>query len=109
MKITLFVPCYVDAMFPKAAWSVVRVLEKLGHEIHVPKSITCCGQPPFNSGYWNEARQVAVPVLQILGDAEAVVVPSGATSVARRPASSYVNWRLDPSGLKDVDSWPVTL
>lgn len=77
MKITLFVPCYVDAMFPKAAWSVVRVLEKLGHQIEVPKQITCCGQPPFNSGYWNEARQVAAPALKILQDAEAVVVPSG--------------------------------
>ena len=77
MKITLFVPCYVDAMFPKAAWSVVRVLEKLGHQIEVPQAITCCGQPPFNSGYWNEARQVAAPVLKTLQGAEAVVVPSG--------------------------------
>lgn len=77
MKVTLFVPCYVDAMFPKSAWSVVRVLEKLGHQIEVPQSITCCGQPPFNSGYWNEARQVASPVLDALQGAEAVVVPSG--------------------------------
>lgn len=77
MKITLFVPCYVDAMFPKAAWSVVRVLEKLGHAIEVPSTITCCGQPPFNSGYWNEARSVAAPVLKTLQDSEVVVVPSG--------------------------------
>jgi L-lactate dehydrogenase complex protein LldE len=77
MKITLFVPCYVDSFYPKAAWSVVRILEKLGHSVEVPQSITCCGQPPFNSGYWDQARPVAAQVLQALDGAEAVVVPSG--------------------------------
>src|SRR5215216_828311 len=77
MKVTLFVPCYTDAMFPKAAWSVVRVLERLGHTVEVPDGLTCCGQPPFNSGYWNEARRVAAPIMKILEQAEAVVMPSG--------------------------------
>jgi L-lactate dehydrogenase complex protein LldE len=64
-------------MFPKTAWSVVRVLEKLGHSVEVPAQLTCCGQPSFNSGYWNEARQVAAPVLRELENSEAVVMPSG--------------------------------
>ena len=38
---------------------MVRVLEKLGHEVDVPAGQTCCGQPAFNSGYWHEARGTA--------------------------------------------------
>ena len=77
MKVTLFVPCYTNAFYPKAAWGVVKVLERLGHTVEVPQSLTCCGQPPFNSGYWDEARKVAAPVLKTLEDAETVVMPSG--------------------------------
>jgi L-lactate dehydrogenase complex protein LldE len=57
--------------------SVVDVLERLGHEIVVPEAITCCGQPAFNSGCWDESREVAVNVLKTLRDAEAVVIASG--------------------------------
>jgi L-lactate dehydrogenase complex protein LldE len=77
MTVTLFVPCYMDACFPQAAISMVRVLEKLGHTIEFPADLTCCGQPPFNSGYWEEARKIARPVLQRLENAEAVVIGSG--------------------------------
>jgi len=77
MNITLFVPCFVDACYPKAAISMVEILERLGHTITYHESITCCGQPPFNTGLWDEARSVAEPVLKVLADAEAVVVGSG--------------------------------
>lgn len=77
MTITLFVPCYMDACFPQAAISMVRVLEKLGHQIEFPAELACCGQPPFNSGYWDEARKIARPVLKRLENAEAVVIGSG--------------------------------
>jgi L-lactate dehydrogenase complex protein LldE len=77
MKVTLFVPCFVDLMYPGVAISVVRVIEKLGHTIEYPEELTCCGQPAFNSGYWDEARAVAEPVLRRLEGAEAVVIVSG--------------------------------
>jgi L-lactate dehydrogenase complex protein LldE len=77
MKITLFVPCFVDLMFPQVALSMVEILERLGHTIECPEELACCGQPAFNSGYWDEARLVAEPVLRRLGGAEAVVVASG--------------------------------
>jgi len=64
-------------MFPRVGISMVEILEKLGHKIEYPVELTCCGQPPFNSGYWNEARAVARPVLQRLQNAEAVVIASG--------------------------------
>lgn len=64
-------------MFPRVGISVVEILEKLGHKVEYPEELTCCGQPPFNSGYWNEAREVARPVLRRLQNAEAVVIASG--------------------------------
>jgi len=77
MNITLFIPCFIDACFPKAGISVVQILERLGHTIEYPQELTCCGQPAFNSGYWPETREVAVKVLDRLRDAEVLVIVSG--------------------------------
>ena len=64
-------------MFPNAGISMVRILERLGHQVVCPDAVACCGQPAFNSGYWDEARLVAEPALAQLKSAEAVVVASG--------------------------------
>ncbi|HVV00074.1 MAG TPA: (Fe-S)-binding protein [Verrucomicrobiae bacterium] len=77
MKITLFIPCFVDLLFPRVGISMVRILERLGHTIEFPEELACCGQPAFNSGYWDEARAVAGRVVDRLQNAEAVVVASG--------------------------------
>src|SRR5437763_10881874 len=77
MTVTLFIPCFVDLLFPKVGISMVQILERLGHTIDYPEELTCCGQPAFNSGYWEEARTVAVKVLERLKDAEVVVIASG--------------------------------
>ena len=77
MTITLFIPCFVDLMHPQVGVSLVRIFEKLGQKVAVPEAPACCGQPAFNSGYWDEARPLALKVLEQLKDAEAVVIPSG--------------------------------
>lgn len=77
MTVTLFIPCFVDLMYPRVGISMVEIFEKLGHKVEYPEEITCCGQPAFNSGFWPEAREVALPVLQRLKNAEAVVIASG--------------------------------
>ncbi len=77
MRVTLFIPCFVDAFYPRVGISVVTVLERLGHTVECPEEIACCGQPAFNSGYWEEAREVAVKVLKTLSQAETVVIASG--------------------------------
>src|SRR4051812_30058676 len=77
MTVTLFIPCFVDLLYPRVAISMVQILEKLGHSIEYPEELACCGQPAFNSGYWGEARSVALPVLERLRTAEAVVIASG--------------------------------
>jgi len=77
MTISLFIPCFVDLMFPRVGISALRVLERLGHRVVVPASPACCGQPAFNTGYWDESRAIAAPALAALQGAEAVVIVSG--------------------------------
>lgn len=77
MKITLFIPCFVDSFYPQTGRAMVRIFEKLGHTLDYKPQLTCCGQPPFNAGHWDESRKVAVKVLDALGEAERVVIPSG--------------------------------
>jgi L-lactate dehydrogenase complex protein LldE len=77
VKISLFIPCFIDQCFPAVGVSVVKILERLGHEVGYNSSQTCCGQPAFNSGAWEQARQVARHTLAALRDAELVVTPSG--------------------------------
>lgn len=81
MKISIFIPCYVDAFYPDAGIGVVEVLERLGHTIHYPPAVTCCGQPAFNCGFWPEARSVAECVLDGYKNSEVVVVASGSCAV----------------------------
>jgi L-lactate dehydrogenase complex protein LldE len=77
VKVSLFIPCFVDQFYPQVGVSMVKVLERLGCEIDYPPGQTCCGQPPFNSGYWSEARAVAQCSLQTFAQSEVVVSASG--------------------------------
>ena len=77
MRITLFVPCFIDSLYPNVAMSMVRIFEQLGHTVEFPENQTCCGQPPFNSGYWEEARSVASKQLEVFKNAECIVSGSG--------------------------------
>lgn len=77
MTVTLFIPCFVDLLYPQVGISMVRLLEKLGHSVVVPAGPACCGQPAFNTGYWDESRATAIRVIEALKDAEVVVIASG--------------------------------
>ena len=77
MRITLFVPCFIDSLYPNVAMSMVRIFEQLGHTVEFPENQTCCGQPPFNSGYWEEARAVASKQLEVFKNADCIVSGSG--------------------------------
>ena len=77
MNVDLFIPCYVDQMSPGVGMAVATVLERLGHRVSFRPAQTCCGQPSFNSGAWDEARSVAIRALDVFEGAAAVVGPSG--------------------------------
>ncbi|MCA9930239.1 MAG: (Fe-S)-binding protein, partial [Anaerolineales bacterium] len=76
-RASLFVTCMVDMLYPETGMSVVTILEHLGVEVDFPMGQTCCGQPAFNAGYRQEARQVALQFIKAFRDAELIVVPSG--------------------------------
>jgi L-lactate dehydrogenase complex protein LldE len=67
----------VDQFYPQVGMSIVQVLERLGHTVDYPEAQTCCGQPAFNSGYWDEARSMAERQMSVFRDAENVVIASG--------------------------------
>ncbi|WP_228281945.1 (Fe-S)-binding protein [Rubrobacter marinus] len=78
----LFVPCYVDQIYPGVAVATVRVLRSLGIEVSYPEGQTCCGQPAFNSGFFREARSVAGHLMGVFENdrSDYVVCPSGSCS-----------------------------
>jgi len=76
-RVSLFVTCVVDQLFPKVGLAMAEVLERIGYQVDFPEAQTCCGQPAFNSGFRSEAREVARHFLAVFADAEYVVVPSG--------------------------------
>ena len=77
MRVSLLVTCLGDALFPEVGVATVRLLRRLGHEVDFPAAQTCCGQPHFNSGYHNDARDLARNLIRIFGRYPTVVVPSG--------------------------------
>lgn len=76
MRITLFMPCFNDALFPGTGIATVRVLERLGHEVVFPGEQTCCGQIHFNTGFRKEAGRLLRRFLVVFGAAEVIVAPS---------------------------------
>src|SRR3712207_9114298 len=64
---------------PEVGVSVVRVLRRLGVDVVYPRGQTCCGQPAFNSGFFDEARGVARHFMDVFegGDYDHIVCPSG--------------------------------
>jgi len=77
MNVALFATCLGDQLSPDAVHATVTVLERAGCNVTFDPRQTCCGQPAFNSGFWQEAREVARHFLDVFGDAEAIVAPSG--------------------------------
>ena len=76
-RVSLFVTCMVDQLFPKVGVAMADVLERIGYQVDFPEDQTCCGQPAFNSGYRAEARTVARHFLDTFEKSETIVVPSG--------------------------------
>lgn len=76
MRVTLFVTCLTDTLVPETGVAVVRLLERLGHEVEFPLAQTCCGQMHLNTGYRDDARRLARRFVRIFRDADVVVAPS---------------------------------
>ncbi|MBP7346790.1 MAG: hypothetical protein RL135_2041 [Bacteroidota bacterium] len=76
MNIQIFVPCFIDQLYPEVAFNMVKVLKKAGCTVHYNTAQTCCGQPAFNAGFHGEAKEVCTKFLQDFEGADYIVAPS---------------------------------
>jgi len=76
MNVHVFIPCFIDQLYPSAGFNTIKVLERAGCNVIYNPDQTCCGQPAFNAGYWGEAREVCNKFIKDFEHAEYVVVPS---------------------------------
>lgn len=76
MNIQLFIPCFVDQLYPGTAFNTIKVLEKAGCGVSYNPDQTCCGQPAFNAGFWDESKSVCTKFLKDFKGADYIVSPS---------------------------------
>lgn len=78
IEVDLFIPCFIDQMFPQTGFNMLKVLEKAGCRVHYNPNQTCCGQPAFNAGFWKEMEDVGKKFLADFANSDRYVVgPSG--------------------------------
>ncbi|MFT3843999.1 MAG: (Fe-S)-binding protein [Lacibacter sp.] len=96
MNIQLFIPCFVDQLYPQTAFNMIKVLEKLGCTVSYNTNQTCCGQPSFNSGFQDEARAVAAKFIKDFAGTDYIVAPSASCTGFVR---NYYNTLFDNSSV----------
>ena len=76
MNVQIFIPCFVDQLYPDTAFNMIKVLEKAGCTVSYNTNQTCCGQPAFDAGFWGEAKDVCSKFLKDFKGDEYIVSPS---------------------------------
>jgi L-lactate dehydrogenase complex protein LldE len=83
--VQLFATCLVDSLFPEIGEAVVTVLTRNGMHVSIPQRQTCCGQPAFNAGFFDQARQMARYTISVLNETTGpIVIPSGSCAAMIR-------------------------
>jgi len=93
MKVQLFIPCYIDQLYPQTGQNTLEILEKVGCEVIYNPNQTCCGQPAFNSGYWGESKALAEKFFNDYNPNIPIVSPSGSCTgfIKRHYAKLFAN------------------
>ena len=76
MQVQLFIPCFIDQLYPQVAFNTVKILEKAGCTVKYNTQQTCCGQPAFNAGFWGESKDVCTKFVQDFDGSDYIVSPS---------------------------------
>lgn len=76
MTIEVFIPCYIDQLFPQTAFNTIKILEKAGCKVIYNTEQTCCGQPAYNAGFWDDAKRVGTKFLNDFSEDHYIVSPS---------------------------------
>ena len=105
MRISLFVTCYNDTLFPETGKAVVSLLERLGHPVEFPLEQTCCGQMHCNTGYRDEAYSLVKRFVSIFKDADAVCIPSSScVAMIRESYRTLAEERDDAKLLTELEA-----
>ncbi len=101
-KVGLFIPCFIDQLYPQVGIASLKILEHFGADVEYPESQTCCGQPMANTGCTNEVGPLANRFLEIFKDYDAVVCPSGScVSMVKHHYEEYLGGNPDYEALKE--------
>ena len=114
MRVSLFITCFNDTLFPQTGRAAVRLLERLGCDVDFPLEQTCCGQLHMNSGYAREGAALAHRFARVFAGAEHVVCPSASCAGMLReqlpagegpPVSELSEFIVDSLGVDDVGAY----
>jgi L-lactate dehydrogenase complex protein LldE len=100
LNIQLFIPCFVDQLYPDTAFNMIRVLEKAGCSVQYNGEQTCCGQPAFNAGFREDAKEVCIKFLKDFSGTDYIVCPSASCTGFVR--NYYGDLFMDSSFNKEV-------
>ena len=89
MKVGLFIPCYINAVYPEVGIASYKLLKHVGVDVDYPMDQTCCGQPMANAGFEDEAARLALRMEEQFKNYDYVVGPS-ASSLRKREPSPYI-------------------
>jgi L-lactate dehydrogenase complex protein LldE len=84
VRVALFVPCFIDQLYPQVAVAALSVLERLGLEVDVPAGAVCCGQPPANAGFERSTHRTVATFGEVFAGYDRVVVLSGSCALHLR-------------------------
>jgi L-lactate dehydrogenase complex protein LldE len=101
MRVSLFITCFNDTLFPHTGRATVELLERLGHEVDFPEEQTCCGQMHFNTGYAEEATALVKRFVRVFANEEVIVCPSGSCAGMVRDAYPRVAEQAGDDALAD--------
>jgi len=80
MTVDIFIPCFIDQVFPQTAFNMIKILERCNVEVHYNENQTCCGQIAFNSGFWDDAKTIGEKFINDFSSNRPVVTPSASCS-----------------------------
>jgi L-lactate dehydrogenase complex protein LldE len=76
MIVDIFIPCFMDQIYPNTAVNMVKILEHIGCRVHYNVEQTCCGQPAFNAGFWDHCKEVGEKFIKEFSEDRYIVTPS---------------------------------
>ena len=80
-RVALFIPCYIDQLYPRMGIAALQLLERLGLEVLVPQGAACCGQPPANAGFERQGAGALGELVSTFAECDRIVVPSGSCAL----------------------------